>query len=104
MGEQMSFADFLLSITQDASPPGKLGLALQALWYDRRGDWDQAHELAQKTTGKDGSWVHAYLHRREGDETNADYWYRLTGRAPYRSGLDEEWAQIARALLNEADD
>ncbi|HEY4245211.1 MAG TPA: hypothetical protein VGM64_00065 [Lacunisphaera sp.] len=104
MGEQISFADFLLSIAQDASPPGKLGLALKALWHDRRGDWGQAHELAQKTMGKDGSWVHAYLHRREGDATNADYWYRLTGRAPSQNGLDEEWAQIAKALLNEADD
>ena len=100
----MSFADFLLSIVQEASPPGKLGPALAALWYERRGEWNRAHELAQKTSGKEGAWIHAYLHRKEGDETNAGYWYRLTGRAPSGSELDEEWAQIARALLNEADD
>lgn len=103
MGEQMSFADFLLSIARDASPPGKFGPALAALWYDRRGEWVRAHELAQKANGKNGAWVHAYLHRKEGDETNATYWYRLSDRAPSGSGLDEEWAQIARSLLNEAE-
>lgn len=101
MGEQMSFADFLVSCAQDASPPGKLGSALAALWYDRRGEWNGAHELTQETSAKEGSWVHAYLHRKEGDEINAAHWYRLAGRAPFRSGLDEEWAQIVRVLLDE---
>ncbi len=98
----MSFADFLRSIAQDASPLGKLGPAFAALWYDRRGAWDRAHELVQKTTGREGAWVHAYLHRKEGDEVNAAYWYHLADRAPPKSGLDEEWTQIARSLLNEA--
>jgi len=101
MDEQMSFAEFLQSASGGGPPPSEIRSALAALWYDRRGDWDRAHELAQATGDKDSAWVHAYLHRKEGDETNAGYWYRLAGRSASRSPLDEEWAQIAQALLNE---
>ena len=76
--------------------------ALQALWYDGRGDWQRAHECAQDDHSRDGSWVHAYLHRKEGDAGNAGYWYARAGRTMPAAGvtLQAEWAEIARALLD----
>lgn len=71
---------------------------LAALWHDARGDWARAHELAQSVDTADGAWVHAYLHRKEGDLPNADYWYRRAGRRRPAGTLPEEWAEIARAL------
>jgi hypothetical protein len=73
--------------------------ALLALWHDARGDWAAAHDLAQKEETPDGAWVHAYLHRREGDLTNAAYWYRRSGRPPARGSLEVEWGEIASRLL-----
>lgn len=75
--------------------------ALQALWQDARGNWDGAHALAQAAGGRDGDWVHAYLHRKEGDPGNAAYWYRRAGRSgpPAHQDLETEWAEIATALL-----
>ena len=95
----MSFADFLQSIAADAQPPKELGDALAALWQDQRGQWDAAHALARDDAGKEGSWVHAYLHRKEGDQANAAYWYRLAGRPVASGSLAAEWEQIVRALL-----
>lgn len=80
-------------------PPATLGLALKALWLDGRGDWDGAHEAAQADEGGAGDWVHAYLHRKEGDAGNAAYWYRRAGRPVCRDPLADEWAAIAEALL-----
>ncbi len=80
--------------------PSELSLALQALWQDARGDWHAAHELAQREDAGDGAWVHAYLHRKEGDLGNAGYWYARADRAPSRLTLDEEWEEITRALLD----
>ena len=99
----MSFADFLSSIEKEATPSPALAPELAALWQDRRGHWENAHALAQKAGGKDGSWVHAYLHRKEGDVTNAAYWYRLAGRPVSRAEWADEWQQIARALLDDND-
>ncbi|HEY0945424.1 MAG TPA: hypothetical protein VGD81_09150 [Opitutaceae bacterium] len=79
-----------------------LSVPLQALWCDARGDWDRAHTLAQlagDNGDRDGEWVHAYLHRVEGDEGNAAYWYRRCGRPVNRAPLREEWAAIATELL-----
>lgn len=101
MSEQMSFADFMESAKSDATPPSPLGNALAALWHDWRGEWEVAHTLAQEAGGKDGAWVHAYLHRKEGDDANAGYWYRLAGRPAVQGNLTEEWQQIARALLGD---
>ena len=97
----MSFEDLKQSIAGDASPPAGLSGALRALWQDARGDWDGAHASAQADAGRDGSWVHAYLHRKEGDPGNADYWYSRAGRkAPAGNvTLEAEWEQIARELL-----
>jgi hypothetical protein len=71
------------------------------LWRDAHGDWDAAHDLAQSDEGGAGDWVHAYLHRKEGDDGNAAYWYRRARRPFPRGTLDEEWAEIAAALLKE---
>ncbi|MEY2877892.1 MAG: hypothetical protein RLZZ15_272 [Verrucomicrobiota bacterium] len=97
----MSFAEFQLSITRDAAPPPEAGGALAALWHDARDDWTRAHECAQEEDGRDGAWVHAYLHRKEGDLGNAGYWYSRAGRRAPAAGvtLAAEWESIARALL-----
>ncbi len=95
----MSFADFKQSVAGDAEPPAAVRGARRALWLDARGDWEGAHTLAQEAGGKDGAWVHAYLHRKEGDDGNAGYWYARAGRPHCTTGLAEEWEQIARALL-----
>ena len=82
-----------------AAPPENLSLALQALWFDAKGDWEAAHRLAQAGEGGDGDWAHAYLHRREGDLGNAGYWYGRAGKPVAKTSLEEEWAAIAGALL-----
>lgn len=84
-----------------ASPPGGLSPLLLALWHDARADWDTAHRLAQDIDDENGAWVHAYLHRKEGDNANAGYWYRRAGRSPARGTLDDEWATIVAALLKQ---
>jgi DNA polymerase III delta prime subunit len=73
--------------------------ALQALWHDAHGEWDRAHELAQAAADANGDWVHAYLHRKEGDESNAGYWYRRAGRSRPSESLEEELREITSALL-----
>lgn len=73
--------------------------ALLALWWDGRGDWQKAHEIAQDVPDADGAWVHAYLHRKEGDLGNAAYWYRQAGRETAKSDLRSEWEQIVREIL-----
>jgi hypothetical protein len=82
------------------APPAGLSPAVEALWHERHGDWDRAHKIAQDIAGAEGAWVHAYLHRREGDESNAAYWYRQAGKPVMRGSLDEEWRAMAKALLN----
>ena len=94
----MDLAIFRASLYAASAPSG-LSLALRALWLDARGDWDGAHEAAQADEGGAGDWVHAYLHRKEGDAGNAAYWYRRAGKPVCRTTLDEEWAAIVEALL-----
>ncbi len=94
----MTPEEFRDSVTRDQPPP-RLSLALAGLWWDAKGDWKRAHESAQQDEGPDGSWVHAYLHRKEGDASNAAYWYSRTGRPASRSSLEAEWAEIVEALL-----
>jgi hypothetical protein len=97
----MSFDEFRQSIERDAAPPAGVSLPVQALWHDARGDWDRAHQCAQDEHGRDGSWVHAYLHRKEGDLGNAGYWYSRAGRKmPAQTvTLEAEWEAIARELV-----
>jgi hypothetical protein len=79
-------------------PPG-LTPALRALWQDAKGKWDEAHRIAQEDNSREAAWVHAYLHRKEGDLSNARYWYARAGRAAYPGSLEEEWRDIVRSLL-----
>ncbi|HET6520311.1 MAG TPA: hypothetical protein VFG47_10940 [Geminicoccaceae bacterium] len=83
----------------DPEPPAGLGPALGALWHEARGEWDAAHGLAQSEHDRDGAWVHAYLHRVEGDPGNAAYWYRRAGRPVSDRPLREEWREIVATLL-----
>ncbi|MCC6472013.1 MAG: hypothetical protein IT563_27115 [Alphaproteobacteria bacterium] len=87
--------------TTAADPPAGLSDALQALWWDAKGDWSKAHEHAQAQDDAVGAWVHAYLHRKEGDLSNAGYWYRQAGKKRPDVTLDAEWDTIAGALLKE---
>jgi hypothetical protein len=96
----MTLDDYRESLTA-ADPPAGLTLALTGLWWDGKGNWQRAHESAQQDEGKDGSWVHAYLHRKEGDQDNAAYWYSRAGKSVCREALGEEWLSIARDLLGQ---
>jgi hypothetical protein len=82
-----------------SAPPNGLAPPLQALWWAAKGDWDAAHRLVQDEQDRDAAWVHAYLHRVEGDRQNADYWYRQAHRPRAEGPLDAEWAEIADTLL-----
>lgn len=97
----MSLEEFHASIARDAAPPSGLGLVAQALWHDARGDWERAHACAQEDPGREGAWVHAYLHRKEGDLGNAGYWYSRAGRKTPPAGfsLENEWSELVRALV-----
>jgi hypothetical protein len=95
----MTLDEFRQSLT-GAAPPADLPAALQALWHDGRGDWEAAHNVAQDVPDPDGAWVHAYLHRKEGDAGNAAYWYRRASQPVCRQSLDAEWAAIVDAFLN----
>jgi hypothetical protein len=76
-----------------------LSAPLRALWQEAQGDWKRAHQIVQDEDDRDSAWVHAYLHRREGDLPNAGYWYRRAGRPVEQAALDEEWEAIVAALL-----
>ena len=78
-----------------------LSAPLRALWHDGRGDWKRAHEIVQEENGKTAARVHAYLHRKEGDASNAGYWYRRAGKTPAVEPLADEWEALARAILTE---
>jgi hypothetical protein len=96
----MSFEELQASIGRDKAPP-EMTAPLKGLWYAARGDWDAAHACAQGDPSREGSWVHAFLHREEGDLGNASYWYTRAGRPmPLPSvASKDEWAELARALL-----
>ncbi|HXF63603.1 MAG TPA: hypothetical protein VNK95_18415 [Caldilineaceae bacterium] len=98
MPDKLTVADFRQSLSNDA-PPAGLGRALQSLWYEAKGDWEKAHRLAQDEETPAGAWVHAYLHRVEGDQNNAAYWYRRAGQPVSNASLAEEWESLVRALL-----
>ena len=83
----------------EAAGPDALDGALLALWWDGQGNWQAAHEIAQSVEGADGAWVHAYLHRKEGDAANAAYWYRRAGKAAAGGNLRAEWEGIVGELL-----
>ena len=91
---------FKASLDGDA-PPAGLGKALQALWYQARGDWEHAHRLAQANDDLNSAWVHAHLHRVEGDSANAGYWYRCAGMPHSSAPPKKEWEEIVAAILRD---
>ena len=93
----MTLKEFRDSLLND-EPPGQVALA--GLWWDAKGDWTRAHESAQQDEGPAGAWVHAYLHRKEGDASNAEYWYNRAGRKNSSASFEIEWDEIAKALLH----
>lgn len=82
-----------------AAPPSGLSVPLQALWWEKKGHWHHAHELVNELESNDAMVVHAHLHRREGDHSNAEYWYRRAGRSYFRDDLDEEWQALVDGML-----
>jgi hypothetical protein len=84
---------------RSASEPAGLTPALRALWHEAKGEWEAAHRIAQEDDSRDAAWVHAYLHRKEGDLSNARYWYTRAGRAADAGSPEEEWRDIVSDLL-----
>jgi hypothetical protein len=97
----MDLAGFKASLAQER-PPRAISAALAGLWWDAKGNWTEAHEAAQRQGDAAGAWVHAYLHRKEGDLENARYWYRRAGKPAATMALTREWETIAEALLDAA--
>lgn len=94
----MNFDSFRSSLAND-TPPANMSNLLQAMWYDGKNNWDKAHDIAQEIHDNNGSWIHAYLHRKEGDRANAGYWYSKAGKPMPGNSLEKEWEEIVRALL-----
>jgi hypothetical protein len=97
----MNFNEFRQSLT-GSEPPEEVTPLLSAMWWEAKGKWERAHGIAQDVGSVDGAWVHAYLHRKEGDEGNAGYWYGQARRPHSHALPDAEWEQIVRALLEDA--
>lgn len=91
--------DNFLQSLPDAAPPRQLSHQLQALWFDGKGNWEKAHQLVQDETDATSALIHAYLHRKEGDTWNADYWYRMAGRTRPSKSLAAEWQDLVAELL-----
>lgn len=87
-------------IREQGTIPSDLPHLLRALLIEKSGDWDAAHSIAQDDPSSDGSWVHAYLHRKEGDRWNANYWYNRAGKPMPDYALEQEWDEIVEALTN----
>jgi len=97
----VTFAEFKASVSQ-AAPPAGFAPTAQALWWAAKGDWDKAYKIVQDEEGADAAWVHAYLHRVEGDLPNARYWYGAASKPAATGELADEWTAIAAALLERA--
>lgn len=93
----MTFDQFKSSLSLDRPPESND--ILTALWWDARGNWHKAHECVQDLDTRDAAWVHAYLHRKEGDLSNAQYWYRKAGQSLPQGSLEQEWEMIARRFM-----
>ena len=96
----MKYDEFIV-MRDEGNIPDDIPLLLQSLLLDAVGDWDSAHRIAQNVFTNDGSWVHAYLHRKEGDRSNAAYWYNNAGRRMPEKKLEDEWEEISRELLGD---
>ena len=98
----MNIETFMVS-TRDQLPPEGIPLSLLALWHAHKGQWKMAHDIAQSLDDSDGSWIHAHLHREEGDDWNAQYWYNRANKPPSTLPLHEERLQIIEELLAQID-
>ena len=94
----MNSIDFRESIKGN-EPPSESSDHLKALWYDAKGDWKKAHEIIQDIDDKNASWIHAYLHRKEGDTGNADYWYSRAGKRRPSMALENEWEELVASFI-----
>jgi len=94
----MDFITFSETLSENEPPAGS-SVYLQALWWDANGNWEKAHQLIQDLPDKNAAWIHAYLHRKEGDIWNADYWYNRAGKKRPALSLTEEWKAITETLL-----
>jgi len=94
----MNFDAFHASLSA-SQPPAGVGIYLQALWYDGKGDWEKAHALIQAIDDKTAAHIHAYLHRKEGDQWNANYWYSKASRRMPGHTLEKEWEDLVKELL-----
>ena len=94
----MDLESFIATLETD-DPPRGLSPYLLSLWYDAKGDWNKAHEIVQDEETENGSWIHAYLHRKEGDIWNADYWYQRAGKKRPSGSIEEEWRDITLTFL-----
>ena len=94
----MTVTELRASLSED-SPPEGLSLPLQALWFAARGDWERAHSTVQDDPSAEAAWVHAHLHKQEGDQSNARYWYARSIRNTMKLTLKEEWEEIVQTLL-----
>lgn len=96
----MTFFDFKTSLS-NPQPPANLPPVAEALWHDGRGDWERAHDIAQTREGtRNYDRLHAYLHRKEGDNWNAGYWYRRAKSEVFTGTLDEEWSELVQVSLS----
>ena len=95
----MNFDSFSALIKEE-SVPKELSDSLLALWYDAKDNWEKAHSIAQQVPDPEGAWVHAYLHRVEGDLSNAEYWYKRANQPVCQDKLSEEWESITRSILS----
>ncbi len=94
----MTFEDFKNS-TLHPEPPTGISNELLSLWYDAKDNWDKAHAIIQKEESADAFWIHAYLHRKEGDISNAEYWYQNTGKQRPKYSLHNEWEKICKSIV-----
>lgn len=94
----MNLSSFKESILE-SQPPQNSSVYLNSLWYDAKGDWEKAHILIQDVEDKNAAWIHAYLHRKEGDNSNAEYWYRRAEKKRPSLSLAEEWDEIVTAHI-----
>lgn len=93
-------ANELKASLSNSQPPASLSIYQQALWWDAKGNWDKAHTLIQDLPDKNAAWIHAYLHRVEGDQWNADYWYRKASKPSCKLSLEQEWEELVRGINN----
>lgn len=94
----MNYSEFVSSLTNN-EPPADISPILQALWYDGKENWESSHNVAQDIHDQDGSWIHAYLHRKEGDLSNARYWYAKAGKVMPKVSLRDEWDLLVKHFL-----